>query len=140
MTNFGICLIAAGSEQAGAIGRLLRECGLCVWTPNSPAADDGHIYERAVCLVIDMPGDAGVRTLQLLRDYNVRTPALLVVDAGYRPGPAELKNAWVLEVIPRTADPRVVLHWIESMCLTQRLLGLVRSSRSEAAGAQLHGA
>jgi hypothetical protein len=127
--SFGICLISAGLDRTSAIETLLSQCGLTVWTPTSPGADDGHIYENAICLVIDMPGDAGVRTLQLLRDYGIRTPALLIVDDGYRPGPAELKNAWVLDVIPRTADGRGVLCWIESMCLTQKLLQQVRAAQ-----------
>jgi FixJ family two-component response regulator len=128
--SFGICLISAGLEQPSVIGSLLEECGLSVWTPTSPNADDGYIYERAICVVLDMPGNSGVRTLQLLRDYGVKTPALLVVDSGYVPGPADLKNAWVLDVIPRTSNPRKVLRWIESMCITQKLVERLRSVQS----------
>jgi hypothetical protein len=131
--SFGICLISAGLEQPSVIGSLLEKCGLSVWTPASPGADDGYIYQRALCMVLDMPGESGVRTLQLLRDYGVTTPALLVVDSGYVPGPADLKNAWVLDVIPRTSNPRKVLHWIESMCITQKLVQRLRSAGSDAA-------
>ena len=127
--SFGICLISAGLARPSAIGSLLEKCGLSVWTPNSPDADDGYIYERAICIVLDMPGESGVRTLQLLRDYGVNTPALLIVDNGYAPGPDELKNAWALDVIARAAGPREILHWIESMCITQKLLQRLRAAQ-----------
>ena len=129
--SFGICLISAGLAQPSIIGGLLERCGLSVWTPASPDADDGYIYERAICVVLDMPGNSGVRTLQLLRDYGVKTPALLVVDSGYVPELADLKNAWVLDVIPRTSNPREVLHWIESMCITQKLVQQLRAAQSD---------
>lgn len=122
----GICLITAGVPNPNLTVALLDKCGFEVWTPNSAAADDGQMYERALCLVIDMPRHAGVETLRLLRAYGVKTPALLVVDSGFSPNADELCDAWVLNVVPRTADPRDLLRWLESMCLTRKLLDRVR--------------
>jgi DNA-binding response OmpR family regulator len=133
--SFGICFITAGLPQPSAAEALLRKCGIEVWTPTSPGADGGHIYEDAICLVLDMPRESGVETLRLLRDYGVKTPAILIVDSGFAPSPSDLEDAWVLNIIPRTADPREVLRWIESMCITQKLLDRVRL---ESEGASLH--
>jgi len=124
----GVCLITAGLPRPSPAAELLGKCGFSVWTPDSPGADDGHIYDQAVCLVLDMPADTGVRTLRLLRDYGVKTPAVLVVDGGYNPIFEDLGSPWTLGVIPRTADPRELLRWIESMCITRKLLDQVRSA------------
>lgn len=115
---------------------LLEKCGLAVWTPSSPGAEDGAIYERALCLVIDMPGAAGLRTLRLLRGYGVTTPAILVADSGHALAADEMKGLGVLDVVPRAADARALLHWIESMCITQRLLERLRSGEAERAAAR----
>lgn len=88
------------------------------------------MYERAVCLVIDMPARTGFDTLRLLRGYGVNTPALLVVDGG--PASRFDESAWALNVVPRTADPRDVMHWIESMCITRQLLEPVRQDEGRA--------
>ncbi|HUO97604.1 MAG TPA: hypothetical protein VMU01_03005 [Rhizomicrobium sp.] len=128
---FAVCLIAAGLAQPSRIASVLERCGIPVWTPSSAGADEGGIYRNAICLVIDMPGDAGVRTLRLLRQYGIKTPALLIADSGYAPGPAELGDAWVLNVIPRTADPREVLRWIECMCVTRGLLDRLHAAEED---------
>jgi len=117
-----VCLISAGLSVPSTIGPLLERCGLEVWTPDSPHADDGHIYNQAICLVIDMPGDTGIATLKLLRDYGVMTPALLVVDAGHKIAVNELGIPYVLDVLPRTVKLRTLLYWIQSMCVAQKLL------------------
>jgi hypothetical protein len=112
----GVCLIAAGLAAPSRVGELLRQCGVEVWTPTSPDADDGHIYDDAVCIVIDMPGEAGVRTLQLFRSYGINTPALLIVDPGLEKAFHGVKAASLLSVLPRTADLRGALHYLEIIC------------------------
>lgn len=114
--SVGVCVITAGLPAPSRIGELLMRCGVDVWTPDSPDADDGHIYDDAVCLVIDMPGDAGVRTLQLFREYSINTPALLIVDPGLERAFLGLKSQRLLSVLPRTADLRGALRWLEVMC------------------------
>ncbi len=117
--SVGVCLITAGLPEPSAIGELLGQCGVEVWTPTSPDADDGHIYDDAVCLVIDMPADAGVRTLQLLRDYGIGTPALLIVDPDLERAFRGVKCDRLLSVLPRTADLRGALRWLEIVCRTR---------------------
>lgn len=113
----GVCLIAAGLKMPAGLENLLKWCGFEVWTPNSPDASDGHIYDEAIGLIIDMPGDAGFRTLRLFRDYGVKTPALLIVDPGLE---AIGRQGGRLEVISRTADARQILRWVETVCMTRR--------------------
>ncbi len=117
---FGICLVAAGLPAPGALGELLRKCGLEVWTPTAPDADDGHIYAGALCIVIDMPREAGFRTLKLFRDYGVRTPVLLIVDPGLEKATAGAECAWTMDVVPRTAPAREILERIEVLCAAHR--------------------
>jgi hypothetical protein len=115
----GICMITAGLAEPSAIGCLLQQCGFEVWTPDSPDACNGHIYNKAVCLVIDMPLDAGFHTLRLFRDYGINTPALLIVDPGLEVACADRRDGR-LGVVPRTADPRKGLHWIASVCAAKQ--------------------
>ena len=115
----GVCLISAGLNRPGDLGNVLRWCGFDVWTPDSPGAN-GDGYDQAICIIIDMPGDAGFRTLQLFRDYGVRTPVLLIVDPGLE---AIGRQGGRLELIPRTANSREILRWIESVCMIRQCAG-----------------
>ncbi len=118
----GIYLISAEIQSTNALRRLLERCGLDVWTPQSLDEGDGHIYDRAVCLVIDMHQGAGFRTLRLFRSYGVRTPALLIVDPGREVDPVTLDCEGVMDVIPRSANPLRILRWVQSMCVAEKLL------------------
>jgi len=101
---------------------ILERCGLEVWTPQSPDACDGTIYDHAVCLVIDMPQGAGYRTLRLFRSYGVTTPALLIVDPGREVDPVTLDCEGVMDVIVRTSSPLHILRWVQSLCAANKLL------------------
>ena len=125
--SLGICMISTERPYPDPVTDLLQRCGFEVWTPNTPGADDGHIYGGAVCLIIDLPGVAGIHTLKLLRDYDVKTPAVLVVDGGYQALPDELGSPWALNITPRPVDPRELLRWIESMCITRKLLDRIEA-------------
>ncbi len=114
--SIGVCLITAGLAAPSALGDLLRRCGITVWTPTSPDADDGHIYDAAVCVVIDMPGETGLRTLQLLRSYSINTPALLIVDPGLERAFQGLNGEGLLSVLPRGADMHGAMRWLEVVC------------------------
>lgn len=116
----GICLITAGLPADNGLAELFLNCGLEVWTPQ--LAVDARIYESALCLVIDMPRDAGYRTLYLFRDYGVETPALLIVDPGCEVAISELNCGWVMDVIPRDATPLRIMRWVQSMCAARTVL------------------
>jgi hypothetical protein len=115
----GVCLVTAGLTDPTNIGAVLERCGFEVWTPDSPDACNGHIYDDAVCIVIDMPMDAGFHTLRLFRDYGINTPILVIVDPGLEVACAGRRGGR-LGVVPRTADPREVMHWIESVCTAKQ--------------------
>lgn len=129
----GVCLISAGNPEANELRALFERCGLEVWTPQSPDAGDGHIYDQAVCLVIDMPQGAGLRTLRLFRAYDVCTPALLIVDPGREVDPETLDCGWVMDVIPRNANPLRILRWVQSMCAATKALNQKGHKREQAA-------
>lgn len=120
----GICLITAGVE--GGLEPIFRACGLEVWTPQ--AAEDARIYGAALCLVIDMPRDAGYRTLRLFRDYGIATPALLIVDPGREVAVSELDCGGVMDVLPRDANPLRILRWIQSLLAARQALEMQRQS------------
>lgn len=114
--TYGVCFIEAGLPAPSRIDELLKCCGLQVWTPDIAAADDGHIYGGALCLVIDMPREAGFRTFRLFRDHGVETPVLLVVDPGVESVLSGLDPRWGLEVVSRDCDPREILRRVEKLC------------------------
>jgi DNA-binding NarL/FixJ family response regulator len=116
----GICLISAGQDGGKELAGLFQACGLEVWTPQS--AEDARIYGAAMCLVIDMPGEAGYRTLRLFRDYGIATPALLIVDRGSEVAISELKCGNVMDIIPRDAGPLRIMRWIQSMVAASSVL------------------
>jgi hypothetical protein len=116
---FGICLVAAGLSEPSTVGVLLQQCGFEVWTPDSPDACNGHIYDDAIGIVIDMPADAGFHTLRLFRDYGINTPILVIVDPGLEVACAGRRSGR-LGVVPRTADPREIMHWIEAVCAARQ--------------------
>lgn len=109
--SVGICLVRAGLPAPDVLSGLLHRCGLSVWTPD---ADDGQIYAGSLCIVIDMPGDAGFRTLKLFRDYGIETPVVLVVDPGLEKAAAGAKRFSRVEVLRRETQPREILRRIEA--------------------------
>jgi DNA-binding NarL/FixJ family response regulator len=129
--NIGVCLISAGRDAVGVTEALLLRCGLTVWTPASAdATSDGSVYKRALCLIIDMPGRHGLRTLQLLRRYGIRTPAILVVDHKDDVTPNDILQAGVLDALPSGGDPRDLLRWVECVCMAQKFLLDERARRA----------
>ncbi|GAA0579600.1 hypothetical protein [Rhizomicrobium electricum] len=116
----GICLISAGHDDGADFAGLFTGCGLDVWTPQS--VEDAGIYGAALCLVIDMAGEAGYRTLRLFRDYGITTPALLIVDPGSEVAISELNCGNVMDVIPRDASPLRIMRWIQSMVAARSVL------------------
>jgi hypothetical protein len=116
----GICFISAGHDGGAELAELFRACGLVVWTPQS--AEDARIYGAALCLVIDMSGEAGYRTLRLFRDYGITTPALLIVDPGREVAVSELNCGNVMDVIPRDAGPLRIMRWVRSMVAANNVL------------------
>lgn len=117
---YGVCLIAAGLPAPSQIEDLIRLCGLEVWTPDSVGADDGRIYSGALCMVIDMPREAGFKTFRLFRDHGVETPVLLIVDPGLEEAMGGLNPNWGLRVVSRSTGSRDILGHIEMMCRERR--------------------
>lgn len=114
--SYGVCFIQAGLPVPSRVDELLKCCGLDVWTPDYAEADDGHMYGEALCMVIDMPREAGFRVFRLFRDHGVETPVLLIVDAGLEGPLSGLDLGWGLEVVSRDCDPREVLRRVEMLC------------------------
>lgn len=113
-------MISAANTGAVALDDLFRRCGLSVWTPQS--AGDARMYSSAICLVIDMPGDAAYQTLQLFRDYGVDTPALLIVDPGKEVALSELNCGNVMDVVPRDTNPLRIMRWVQSLLVARTAL------------------
>jgi len=123
----GVCLIAEEAGVPSPAGAWLTRCGLTVWTPASiEAAGEPSAYERALCLVIDMPGKSGLGTLELFRSYGIWTPALLIADAKDALPAERLARTGVLDVLARPIGPRELLGWIECLCIAQ---GTVRAAQ-----------
>lgn len=120
-TSFnGVCLISAGRDAADSIGALLSSCGLAVWSPYSDGASyEETKYECALCLVLNMPDQAGLETLELFRRYGIWTPAILIVDNKDEMPADRLLQTGTLAVIPRPVETREFLRWIECICATQ---------------------
>lgn len=118
----GVCLIATGNPGTEFLTKTLENCGLCVWTPQSPNALEGYIYDQAVCLIIDLPGDAATGLVRLFRFYGIRTPALLIVDPDCIAKCEMADGNRVLDVIPRDASPLRLLRWVQSICAAKRAL------------------
>jgi len=126
----GICLISAGAPDT--IGVLLSRCGLTVWTPDSAGVtSEESKYERALCLVIEMPGRCGLETLELFRRYGIWTPAILVADDKDEIPPDRLMQAGALDVLARPVNTRELLRWIECICATQMFLRGERMPRAD---------
>jgi hypothetical protein len=100
----------------------LEAAGLAVWTPQSPHASNGQVYDDAVCLIIDMPKSAGIELLRLFRFYDIRTPALLIMDREHMADPETIDCGWVMDVVARGENPLRILRWIQSMCAAKHAL------------------
>jgi hypothetical protein len=116
----GVCLISAGLSVESGLRELFESCGLAVSTPHT--TEDALVYGRALCLVLDMPGDAPYRTLRLFREYGIATPALLVVDPGLEMAVSDLNCDGIMDILPRTASPLRILRWIQSLCAARNVL------------------
>jgi FixJ family two-component response regulator len=64
---------------------------------------------EAICVVIDLPGEEGLRALETLRHHGVLAPAILVADADAGLPPEALSDCGALDVLERPADKRALL-------------------------------
>ena len=124
--SLGICVITAGLPSGSQVAELLDRCGIPVWTPASNDGEDGSACRRAMCLIIDMPGRAGLDILELVRRYGITTPAILVVDRAGALSPEELKHVRALDALPRPLNRRDLLRWIECICVARQLVRRLR--------------
>ena len=122
----GICLFASAPADHDRLAALLGGCGLKLWPAKTPDEYMAAPQAKAdLCLLIDLPDEAGVEMLEDLRRRNVRLPAILVSDADI--SKARLHRAAVLDVLPKTASPRAVLDWIECVCAAYSAVQKVRT-------------
>lgn len=122
----GICLFASAPAEHSRLAALLDGCGLNLWPATT--SDEYMASPRAksdLCLLIDLPDEAGVEMLEDLRRRNVRLPAILVSDREI--SRSRLNEAAVLDVLPKTASPRAVLDWIECVCAAYSAIGKNRA-------------
>jgi FixJ family two-component response regulator len=118
--TFVLCLMTTGASALDPIVPLLVKSNICVWTACSARDYVADIRSASTqCLIVDMEGAAGPQTLRALRNKGVGTPALLITDEPA--ARAEQLNA--LDVLPRPADVRVLLSWIECICAAHMVLG-----------------
>lgn len=118
----GICLISVGNPASEHLADRLKACGLSVWTPASPGAGEGEIYQNSVCIIIDLPQNAAVGLIRLFRQYGIRTPALLLVSPGYDGRPDMLDCTGIMDILPRHTSPLRILRWVLSVCAAKHML------------------
>jgi FixJ family two-component response regulator len=71
---------------------------------------------KAICFVIDLPGQRGLQALEALRHHGVLAPAILVADVNAGLPPEALSDCGALDVLERPANKRAMLGWIQCVC------------------------
>jgi FixJ family two-component response regulator len=101
----------------------IARSGMTVWTSSSANifCAEPH-YKFTACLVIDMPGIAGLEELEALRSFGISTPTILLADAGEHLPADRLRAASALDVLERPLQPRKLLSWIEGILAALALL------------------
>ena len=99
-----ICFMVCEKTRLEHIRSLVARSGITVWTsPSADTFDTSPLYKFTACLVIDMPGLAGLEQLEVLRSRGISTPTVLLADAGENFPAARLKAACVLDVLNSAA-------------------------------------
>lgn len=121
--TIAIGLITLDADVSGHVGGIVSRCGLSVWTVDSPDAyyRDSR-RSHTLCVIIDLPGQAGLEALEALRDLGIRSPAILIGDPGRTLPSARLANACALDVLPRPVETSDLLGWIECVCTATMVL------------------
>jgi len=102
---------------------LLVRCGLTVWTAaNAENFRENSLHTYTACLIVGLPGLAGLEQLESLRASKISTPTILLADARERFPAARLHRCCALDVLERPLDSRKVLAWVEGIFATLSLL------------------
>ncbi len=131
--TLSVCLIASESETELNLASVLSKTGLVVW--RSRSVDDfcaNVARPGTLCLVVAIPGVAGLEMVEQLRALHIDTPAILIADMRDVPPAKRLADACVLDVISQTASTRELLGWIECVCVTRMILTREHLVRAEA--------
>ncbi len=116
-----ISLISDRSGTLERIGAPFSNCGLTLWTAASAEAYAADTRSaQTLCLVIDMQD--GLRCLQALLESRIRCPVILITDDAVRHSSPRFMNADVLDILARPVDLRVLLGWIECICVAHLVL------------------
>src|SRR6202000_3224843 len=95
----GIYVIASEPKPAEDVRAALSGSGLkvCeVFSADGFASDSRS--KSALCLIVDMPGTAGIECLTALRRQGARMPAILIADPECAISSEQLASACVLDV------------------------------------------
>ncbi len=129
-----ICFMVREPGRLAYIRSLVARSGMTVWTSSSANMFCAEPrYKFTACLVIDMPGIAGLEELEALRSFGVSTPTILLADAGEHLPADRLKTACALDVLERPLQPRKLLSWIEGILAALALLVAERERKGHPA-------
>jgi FixJ family two-component response regulator len=121
--TIAIGLITINACDGFPVSAVLSRCGFEVRTAASANAYvENSALSGALCVVIDLPGDCGLKALETLRARNLRAPAILVVDADCDLPPARLAQVSALDVLRRPVNTSELLGWIECVCTATMVL------------------
>jgi FixJ family two-component response regulator len=129
-----IFVITGGTDVPEKLNPLSARCGLPTKTIASAERYlSGPSVGEAICFVIDLPGEEGLRALEVLRHHGVLAPAILVADADAGLPPEVLSDCGALDVLERPADKRVMLGWIQCVCAANLAIARARAELRSAA-------
>ncbi|MGZ5933604.1 MAG: hypothetical protein ACXWLV_02730 [Rhizomicrobium sp.] len=121
--TLSVGLIASQPETESSLATVLSKTGLTVWKSRSFDEFCANVARPGtLCLVVAMPGVAGLEMVEYLRALRIATPAILIADMAEMPPAKRLADARVLDVISQTAASRELLGWIECVCVTRMIL------------------
>ena len=129
-----ILVIADAGDIPEKLDSLSARCGLPIKTVDSAERYlAGPAAGEAICFVIDLPGQEGLRALKVLRHSGVRAPAILVADADAELSAKAVCDCSALDVLERPADKRVLLGWIQCVCAANLAIARARAELRSAA-------
>lgn len=131
--TLSVCLIASEPQTESSVASVLSKTGLTIWKSRSFDEFCANVARPGtLCLIVVMPGVAGLEMIEQLRALRIATPAILIADMGEMPPAKRLADACVLDVISQTAATRELLGWIECVCVTRMVLMREHLLRAEA--------
>ncbi|HEY8948680.1 MAG TPA: hypothetical protein VIM56_07325 [Rhizomicrobium sp.] len=124
-----LCLLAHDPVESWThVLPVLASCGLDVWIAPSAEAclSDGRSTDM-LCLIVDLPLEYAEISLEMLRIWKVRAPALLVADP--EEAPLRRSDADWMDVLSHPIDVRTLLGWVECVCAAHIAIHRARGER-----------